>query len=111
MNRYVWLGAPSVTDLPGLPGQGSANPASLFGNHKLVKLGPGYYDPSYGKSYTSLQDFEDNAIEGIVAPGRLPETTVGFDVDGIGGIGNNLVLVFAFRAKKNGMPDVRLSVP
>ena len=43
---YNWKFA-EVVDATGIPGQGNANPASLFNNHQVVISGQ-YYDPSYG---------------------------------------------------------------
>jgi hypothetical protein len=37
------------TDLRGVPGQGTANPLSLFAYHAYIKVNGVYYDPSYGK--------------------------------------------------------------
>ena len=39
---------PTVTDLPGLPGQDNPNPASWFARHFIVKFNGQYYDPAYG---------------------------------------------------------------
>ena len=50
----------------GTPGQGNAKPAALFPDHGLVYMYGTYYDPSYGKAYSSLQEFEDEAIHGFI---------------------------------------------
>ncbi len=60
---YNWTYT-EVDDVIGLPGQGTPNPASLFSNHQVVKLGTQYYDPSYGAMYTSLADIDNLAIDG-----------------------------------------------
>jgi hypothetical protein len=53
----------------GPPGQNNANPPGAFPNHELVKTTVNnvtkYYDPSYGVVYNSLQDFQDEAIQGF----------------------------------------------
>lgn len=67
---YQWLAAPppGVIDAIGDPGQNTANPASLFGNHQFVQLLVNgqvrYFDPSYGVEYASLLDFDDNHLDG-----------------------------------------------
>ena len=55
--EYAWLYA-NVTDLAGVAGQGNKNPASLFENHALALVNGRYYDPSYGKDYSSPQNLE-----------------------------------------------------
>lgn len=40
-----------VTDLDGLPAQGSPNPRSRFNNHQFVQINGKWYDPSYGVIY------------------------------------------------------------
>ena len=54
----------NVKDELGLPGQNNTDPASLFNNHALVKVGTELWDPSYGAIYTSLLDFQQKAIFG-----------------------------------------------
>jgi hypothetical protein len=65
---YDWKNPPipNVTDDPGVPGQGTANPPSIFQSHRVAKIAGIYYDPSYGKKYTSLDDMESKAIDGYV---------------------------------------------
>jgi hypothetical protein len=49
----------------GLPGQNTATPyVKIFGGHAVAKYNNIYYDPSYGVTYTSIQDFEEKAIFG-----------------------------------------------
>lgn len=53
-------------------GQNSTNPPGAFPNHALLKIGSTYYDPSYGKSYSGLIQFQQQSIAGIYkldAPG------------------------------------------
>ena len=53
-----------ITYTSGTPAQGNAKPPELFDSHALAVVNGVYYDPSYGLSYSSLQDMEDQAIEG-----------------------------------------------
>lgn len=82
---YNWKFA-EVSDNPGIPGQGNPNPASLFNNHQVVISGQ-YYDPSYGLRHASLQEIDDNAIDGFYrGPGKLSvdEPVVKLDLNGDG---------------------------
>jgi hypothetical protein len=73
-NQYNWVGGNAnagFTDQPGIPGQNTTNPQSLFQNHFVVKIGDKLYDPSYGVTYdwaanNQLGDFQTKAIAGIV---------------------------------------------
>ena len=69
-NSYVW-DTFEVRDDTGEAGQGNDNPASLFYNHQFVQLTvhgtTKFYDPSYGITYTSLIDFDDNHLAGFFA--------------------------------------------
>ena len=38
----------------------------MFTNHALVRYGGMLYDPSYGKKYATLQEWEDDALAGII---------------------------------------------
>jgi transglutaminase-like putative cysteine protease len=75
-----------VSDQTGIPGQGTANPASLFNNHQMAKIGGTYYDPSYGMTFSSVTDIDDSAIDGHFQQGLLPvdEPAVGLDLNGDG---------------------------
>ena len=82
---YNWMFA-EVTDATGIPGQGNANPASFFNNHQVVISGE-YYDPSYGVKHNSLQDIDDNSIDGYyIGPVAYPvdEPVVDLDLNGDG---------------------------
>lgn len=81
---YNWRFA-EVTDAVGIPGQGTSNPASLFNNHQVVISGE-YYDPSYGVKHATLQDIDDNAIDGFYISGYYPvdEPTVNLDLNSDG---------------------------
>jgi hypothetical protein len=52
--------ATDVEDMEGTPGQNSPNPASMFNNHQIVKVGTTYFDPSYGISYTNSDKLEES---------------------------------------------------
>ena len=82
---YNWKFA-EVTDAAGIPGQGNANPASLFNNHQVMINGE-YYDPSYGLKHASLQAIDDDAIDGFyIGPVLHPvdEPAVNLDLNGDG---------------------------
>jgi hypothetical protein len=90
-NTYVWRFA-EVNDAPGVPGQGTVNPASFFENHQLVRINGVYYDPSYGGSYGSLVELEGSAVAGYIVRIQPPdvvsvnELQVSLDLDGDGQI-------------------------
>lgn len=54
--------AEEVSDLPGVAGQNSADPASLFENHVVAKFDNKFYDPSYGNIYNSSEEFENSMV-------------------------------------------------
>jgi hypothetical protein len=66
--QYIWGQLVSVSDLPGIGGQNTANPPSIFDNHCMIKVNGVYYDPSYGKTWASRQEWEDQAVAGFVDP-------------------------------------------
>jgi hypothetical protein len=77
-----WTGVPRVTVTPSTEnvGQNNTNPFPAFNNHFFLKMSiqdPGqpekilYYDASYGKTYTSIQDMEDKSISGFYKT-RIP---------------------------------------
>jgi hypothetical protein len=47
-------------------GQGNPNPPGAFFNHRVVSFNGLIYDPSFGKTYASLDSWEDSAIDGFV---------------------------------------------
>lgn len=67
-SAFLWTGT-EVPDQPGIAGQNSANPASAFGNHQIVRIHIGgdnrYYDPSYGTEFNRLRDIQQEAIAGF----------------------------------------------
>ncbi|MGI6494607.1 MAG: hypothetical protein ACOX5G_00675 [Kiritimatiellia bacterium] len=84
-DSYNWKFS-EVDDATGIPGQGNANPASLFNNHQVVISGE-YYDPSCGIKHSRLQDIDDNAIDGYyIGPISYPvdEPAVNLDLNGDG---------------------------
>jgi len=73
-STYVWRFPPEVTDATGVPGQGTVNPASFFSNHQVVRINGVYYDPSYGNTYNTLAEIDDQAIAGHFVFVRAPDT-------------------------------------
>lgn len=61
-----------------MPGQGNNTPRRSFADHALLKyfedgmVYEHYYDPSYGKRYTSLLEWEDDAIESLYYKDNVP---------------------------------------
>jgi hypothetical protein len=68
---YTYGGNIDVTDAAGIPGQNTSNPHSLFGDHVMAKLDGKYYDPSYGRLWDSVKQFEDTAVAGFYAGGSM----------------------------------------
>lgn len=56
----------SLTDLPGIPGQGNADPLSQFSDHAVVLIGGMIYDPSYGTVFPNLLSWEDASLDFFV---------------------------------------------
>jgi hypothetical protein len=71
-NQYFWSYA-EVTDAPGIPGQNSANPASLFNNHQIAEINGVYYDASYGVTYGNLLQMDIQSIAGFYTFGISAE--------------------------------------
>ena len=109
-NKYKWKAnpapAPGVTDKAGIPGQGQADPASIFFNHVVVMYDTKVYDPSYGKTYTTMKDFEDTAVAGFVLETELNEKTIDWDLDGDTIKDNKKVRVFLFRKNDPAVQDL-----
>ena len=61
---YLWSAA-QVTDAVGVAGQNNTDPLSMFYNHQFIKNDDTYYDPSYGITYTSPDDFASKAVAGL----------------------------------------------
>ena len=62
-----------------------------------------FYDPSYGVTYSSLNDMEQKAMAGYWRQGLLGvnETTVGLDLDHDGHIDDKVVNVIVYVFCKN----------
>lgn len=104
-NAFQWQGQPRVQDQAGVSGQNADNPVSIFGDHVLVTIGGGttLYDPSYGKKYNSLDEFETAAIAGYLLEITLSERQAGVDLNQNGTPNENIpVRVFLFRANGAG---------
>lgn len=120
-NQFQWTGTPAVTENPpaAIRGQNQPRPLSNFPSHALVLIGDVWYDPSCGRIYNSLADFEDRAILGYVLELTLTEAEVSrrlttdparpvrMDLNQ-NGVLNELdrVTFFAFRRKQNGQHDL-----
>jgi hypothetical protein len=89
--EYLWTPTPAaeVLKIPGdIPGQNVSDPVASFNNHVIVKvdyLDPDtnlrvlkYYDPSYGATYTSLTDMNNQAIAGFYNP--VNTTPISFSI-------------------------------
>jgi len=79
-------GFADAIDDPGVVGQNSANPDSLFGNHQLVQINGVLYDPSYGVTYTSIADMNTKVIVGYFIYIKAPvvESRIGVDLNNDG---------------------------
>ena len=101
-NSYNWAYA-EASDSAGIEGQGTQNPASLFGNHQVMISGE-YYDPSYGIKHASLADIDTNAIDGffVVAALNLDEATYNLDLNSDGDKTDVAVPTACFLFRKNG---------
>lgn len=82
-NAYHWRYR-QVYDLTGVAGQGAPNPESAFGYHMVAKVNNRLYDPSYGRTYNDLEDFETGAVYGFVKSAIIPvdEPVVQLDLNG-----------------------------
>ncbi len=100
--HYGWRYS-DVSDDAGAPGQGTSNPASMFGNHQFVFLGGVYYDPSYGVTCSDLLDFDDNYLAGYFVFDRVDvdESTVSRDLNGDGDTVDVAVPVDAVLVRRN----------
>ncbi|MFA5780111.1 MAG: hypothetical protein WC947_08225 [Elusimicrobiota bacterium] len=102
--EYKWKFA-EVKDQIGISGQGpNANPASLFTNHKMTKFDGKYYDPSYGVTYNTNEEFEDGAIDAYFIHKLnwpVDEPAVNLDLNGDGDKTDVGVEIEVFLMKKN----------
>lgn len=63
-NWAIWQNP--IQDLYGVAGQGNENPQAAFDNHAVVTFSSKIYDPSYGKIFASLMDWEDASLDGLL---------------------------------------------
>ena len=64
-----------ITYTSGTPAQGNTKPPELFDSHALAVVNGVFYDPSYGQTYSSMQDMENKVIDGYYRiPDNLPGT-------------------------------------
>lgn len=54
------------SDLNGVAAQGNPNPQSAFIDHAVVTYGGKIYDPSYGKLYNNLTEWEDSSLDLLI---------------------------------------------
>lgn len=104
-----------VADMTGLSGQSTSDPASLFVNHKIIKIGTTLYDPSYGERYdtggatgNAMLASIDSAIDCFAlawldAGPRIDvnELSVGLDLNDDGFVTDTWVPVPSFAIKSN----------
>ncbi|MBN2272116.1 MAG: hypothetical protein JXN61_15990 [Sedimentisphaerales bacterium] len=83
---YNWTFQVEAPDRRGIAGQGNSDPISTFSDHAILLYDGQYYDPSYGDTYTGLNDMETKSISGyymegqVILPpfaGMLPAMSVG----------------------------------
>jgi len=100
-SSYIWAYS-EVSDASGIAGQGTSNPASLFGNHQVMISGE-YYDPSYGLKHASLPAIDAATIEGyfVVRAMPLDEVTYGLDLNTDGDMTDLGVPTACFLFRKN----------
>lgn len=81
---YDWSWT-EVSDLDGIEGQNTDNPASYFGNHELLFIDGTYYDPSYGKTYSSKDNFHTSSLAGFWREStKIVYESETFDINGDG---------------------------
>lgn len=78
-----------ITDEPGIPGQNSGNPQSIFGFHEISAVSGNIYDASYGSPYSNanfIKDFQDAALFGVmqIRTISISESNLGLDINGDG---------------------------
>lgn len=84
-------------------GKGNDNPASRFENHQLVLIGNQWYDPSYGRNFDSLDDWENQSVEAYYKEAFrfLNEVAYNVDFNGDGNVKNVDVGVYIEVIKEN----------
>jgi hypothetical protein len=100
-SSYHWA-YNEVSDTAGIDGQGTSNPASLFGNHQVMISGE-YYDPSYGLKHADLATIDATSIDGFYIVKALPldEATYGLDLNSDGDTNDVGVPTACFLFRKN----------
>lgn len=91
-----------MSDASGIEGQGTTNPASLFGNHQVMISGQ-FYDPSYGVLHATLADIDATAVDGyfILSIENLDEVTYGLDLNSDGDESDLAVPTACYLFRKN----------
>ncbi|MFW5872909.1 MAG: hypothetical protein ACOCVN_02870, partial [bacterium] len=92
--RHPLLLKGNVVENPGIEGQGELNPVSTFVSHSVVVIGNEIYDPSYGKKYTSIQDFQQRAVDGFYIGTKTKKIVE------ISGTAREVILIY-FRKNEN----------
>ena len=104
-----------ITDLEGIDGQGvTTNPKSIFNNHQFVRINNTLMDPSYGVSYSSIQDVENSlSAYGCLKLKWVNENDFDFDQDGIpddlngdGMISSSILLWIYFMTNDMGLVEL-----
>jgi len=75
---YNWVNTPDVTYQSGIPAQGNTMPPAFFGDHGVAVVNGIYYDPSYGQTYSSLQDMANKVIDSYWRNPGIPAGTILF---------------------------------
>jgi hypothetical protein len=106
-NQYNFVYQDVIHNQPGLAGQGGTDPASIFGNHQVDYIDGTYYDPSYGVTYSSIQDFSAKAVAGffVLWQGGVQETKLGVDLNGDGKLSNTILPYDMLLIRKNNNPS------
>lgn len=85
-----------ITDEPGIPGQNSGNPQSIFTFHEVSVVSGNIYDASYGSPYSNanfIKDFQDAVLFGVmrIEMISISESDLGLDINGDGSLSTNPV--------------------
>jgi len=62
--QYDWNTLTQQAFYNGTPAQNNWNPVGTFTNHVALKVLGTYYDPSYGRTYKSADDFRTQSVPG-----------------------------------------------
>jgi hypothetical protein len=101
-NGYNWAYT-EVPSLGSIPGQNNNNPLSIFGLHLVLKIGDTYYDPSYGRIYTGVGQFEEDCVAGYfyVVEDTADETFYHIDFTGDNDQDDTTAPVWSYRFRAN----------